>query len=400
MRSSQFTKLVVGGLLSSLIAVSTKAYADTPAAAPTAKWYDTVGFSGYLQGSFVGNLNSPKSGTNAGRQFDTSSNSFNLNTFLLQIAKPVGESDHYGFTVRVRTGKDASALNFASLDSAAAGSTGAIALQEAYATYAIPSLTTLQIVAGKFVTSEGFESIDSVNNPNFSEGLLFTFAEPLTHTGLKANYTISDKANATIGLVNGWDVTSDNNEGKTILWQVATSPTKQITWSFQGLYGKELTRNQGIALADHSQRLSLDTVLGFNPTDKISLNLQGNWGQQTHDATVVANGGTDPGTTHWVGAGLWASYACTSTMSEVLRFEVLNDQNNANRFGTGNGSGAFSGPQTVKEFTLTHKTMLTASLGNRVEFRHDWSNKPYFERQDGSSVRNQNTLSTDFFVTF
>jgi hypothetical protein len=384
-----------------LSAATAFAYADAPAA-PAVKWYDTIGLSGYAQTSYVGNLNSPHDGAgagntgaklgNTGRQFDTDSNGFAFNTFLLQIAKPVGDSDHYGFTVRLRTGQDATLLP--------GGSN--LTVQEAYLTYAVPTMTKLQFIGGKFVTSEGMEVVDTVSNPNFSEGLLFVNAEPIAHTGLKANYTINDKVNTTVGIVNGWDGIApnvagapDNNDGKTFLWQVATTPTKMVTWSFQGLYGKEL------ADPSHSQRLSLDTVAGFMPTSKLSLNVQGNWGQETDSPLTAASAGT----AHWSGIGLWASFTSTSKDTESARFEVLDDQNNGGRFFTlGGATPVFAttgtSNQTVKEFTLTHKHMMTSSLGMRVEYRHDWSNEAYFVRNDGSSVRNQNTLSADWFLTF
>src|ERR1017187_1782433 len=106
MRRSKWSKrLVVQGIIIA-VAQAGIAFADAPAP----KWYDTIGLSGYLQSSYVGNLeNSPLNPGNVGRQFDTNGNTFSLNTFLLQIAKPVGDSDHYGFTVRLRTGSDASA---------------------------------------------------------------------------------------------------------------------------------------------------------------------------------------------------------------------------------------------------------------------------------------------------
>src|SRR5690348_12350369 len=106
------TSIALTGLLGSVLPVS-MAFADTGAAVP--KWYDSIAISGYLQGSYVANLNDPHTfaGTkdntvNVGRQFDTDSNGFSFNTFLLQIAKPVGDTDHYGFTVRLRAGQDAS----------------------------------------------------------------------------------------------------------------------------------------------------------------------------------------------------------------------------------------------------------------------------------------------------
>jgi len=364
------------------------AWADAPAP----KWYDTIGLSGYVQESYTGNLNNPLSKTNKGRQFDVDSNSFMTNAAMLNIIKPVGDSDHYGFVARLMAGRNAHIL----ANSTNGNSDASLFLQEAYMTYALPALTKLQFIAGKFVTSEGVEVVDTINNPNFSEGLLFTYAEPVTHTGLKASYTFNDKVNAMVGVVNGWDLSTDNNSGKTVIWQVAVAPTKKISWSFQGLYGPELADNM-------SQRLSLDTVLGFNPTDKLSLNAQANWGQQTHDPnTANSTGVIGAGKTHWAGAGLWASYALTSRFTEIGRFEVLSDQNGANRFGVATPSPFLDGTtnQTVKEFTLTHKTQLASNLFTRVEYRHDWSNQAYFERHDGSAVRNQNTLSADVYITF
>jgi len=392
MRSKKWSRrLVVQGMIIA-VAQASIAYADAPAP----KWYDTIGLSGYLQSSYVGNLeNSPHNTTNVGRQFDTNGNTFSLNRFLMQIAKPVGDSDHYGFTVRLAAGQDAAALPSGS---------GNFAVQEAYMTYAVTS--KLSVIGGRFVTPEGFEGVDTVNNPNFSEGLLFWAMEPISHTGVKVNYVFSDKVNATIGLVNGWNVDTDNNSQKTIMWQVATTPTKQISWSFQGLYGNEFKpANAVVAGATHADTLSLDTVFGYNPTDKLSLNAQLNWKEVSNDQTLItADGGTALGTTHASGAGIWASYATTSKFTEVVRYEIISDENGANVFGSGafgNEPSAGTGTnQTVQEFTLTHKTMLAANMGTRLEFRHDWSNEPAFVRSEGTAVRNQNTISADWFVTF
>jgi hypothetical protein len=396
MRSTTWSKgIVVKGIILAIAAQSGLVFADAPAP----KWYDTIGLSGYLQSSYVGNFeDSSKNQTNVGRQFDANGNSFSLNTFLLQIAKPVGDSDHYGFTVRLRTGTDASTLP------ASKGSD--FAVQEAYMTYAATS--KLSVIGGRFVTPEGFEGVDTVNNPNFSEGLLFTVMEPISHTGVKAVYTFNDKVNATLGIVNGWNVDPDNNSQKTIMWQVATTPTKQTSWSFQGLYGNEVTQPTGagaLAAGDHADTLSLDTVAGYNPTDKLSLNAQLNWRQTNDDPTVItADGGHAVGTTHATGAGLWASYATTSKFTEIVRYEVVSDENGGNVFPGGPfGNEPTAGTQTnqtVQEFTLTHKTMLSANMGTRLEYRHDWSNEASFVRSDGSNVRNQNTISADWFVTF
>lgn len=372
MRSQTLTKCVVLQGLIGVLAVGT-ARAD-------AKWYDAVALSGYAQTSYVGNLNTPTDGSgakvdNVGRQFDTDSNGFNFNAFLLQIAKPVGD-DRYGFTTRLRMGQDSTVIN---------GSTSASFLvQEGYLTYAATS--KLSLIGGKFVTPLGFEVVDTVSNPNFSEGLLFTYAEPITHTGVKANYVFSDKVNATIGVVNGWDVAKDNNTAKTLLWQLATTPAKGFAWYFQGLYGKEN------ADPSHSSRLTFDTVATLALMDKLSLAAQAIWGQQTNDSNTG-------GTTHWSGLGAWVTFAETAKTSTSLRFEVLSDQNDANRFSASTFSDGTT-RQTVKDITVTQKYMLTANMGVRGEYRHDWSNQAYFTRNTGGKVKNQNTVSADWFVTF
>jgi hypothetical protein len=377
------TKAVFGGML----LATAKAYADAPAP----KWYDTIAASGYLQTSYVGNPQySGNNKTNQGRQFDTNGNTFSLNTFLLQIAKPVGD-DHYGFTTRLRTGTDAQALNNASKGTTT--NNVDFAVQEAYLTYVVPSASKLSFIGGRFVTPEGYEVIDTVSNPNFSEGLLFTWLEPLNHTGIKANYMFNDKVNATIGLVNGVNVEPDNNSAKSILWQIATAPVKNLAWSLQGYYGKELA--DAPTTTGHSAVTSIDTVATY-AMGKLSLAGQLNWGQQSNDPATSAG----QGTTHWSGAGVWATFAETDKCSTSARFEVLEDNNNANRMGVVGTPYNGTTNQTVKEFTVTQKHMLTTTMGVRAEYRHDFSTQAYFVRKDGSAVRNQNTYSADWFVTF
>lgn len=379
--------LVVKGIAVALLAVAGTAFADAPAS----KWYDAIGLSGYVQGSYVGNLNKPATRANAARVFDVESNSFNLNAFHLQVAKPMGD-DGYGFTTKLHTGRDARIIK-----SAGTGGAADFDVQEAFLTVATPGLKALTFTGGKFVTLEGLEVIESPSNPNFSEGLLFGFAEPFTHTGLKTNYAFNDKVNATFGVVNGWDTAADANDGKTLLWQVATAPVKNVTWSVQGTYGPEASTD------NQSKRTSWDTLLGVTATDKLSLWLQGNWGQDTH---VTRTGGATaadnvaaypvavgPSTVRWSGVGIWAQYVVNGRLTEALRFETFNDQGGANRLGTGLNN-------TMKEITWTNKFQVAKNVFTRLEYRHDWSNQGVFSLKDGTAGTNQNTFSADWVVTF
>ncbi len=71
--------------------------------------------------------------------------------------------------------------------------------------FRIPVGNGLDIYMGKFVTFLGYEVIESPANLNFSRGLLFTNAIPLTHTGIYADYKFNDTVEAKFGIVDGWN---------------------------------------------------------------------------------------------------------------------------------------------------------------------------------------------------
>ena len=58
--------------------------------------------------------------------------------------------------------------------------------------------------------------IETKDNWNYSRGLLFTYAIPFYHFGLRAKYAFNDKFALTGYLVNGWNNIVDNNTGKTL----------------------------------------------------------------------------------------------------------------------------------------------------------------------------------------
>ena len=84
--------------------------------------------------------------------------------------------------------------------------------------YIAPLGTGLRFDFGKFVTHLGYELIEGYDgyNDNYSRSLLFNYAIPLTHTGVKASYSISPKVSLMAMVVNGWDDAIDNNSSKSV----------------------------------------------------------------------------------------------------------------------------------------------------------------------------------------
>ena len=54
--------------------------------------------------------------------------------------------------------------------------------------------------------------------------------------------------------------------------------------------------------------------------------------------------------------------------------------------------------QNVKEFTGTYEYKLKFGLLTRVEYRHDWSDKPSFHKGSDGMTDNQNTVSAGMIL--
>src|SRR5256714_212565 len=89
-------------------------------------------------------------------------------------------------------------------------------LQQAFVTYIAPIGSGLRFDVGKYVTHLGYEVIEGYDGygDNYSRSILFGYAIPFTHTGLKASYGFSSKVAAMFEVVNGWDLVRDNNLSK------------------------------------------------------------------------------------------------------------------------------------------------------------------------------------------
>ena len=390
MRSTKWTRrMVVQGIICALGIGA--AYADAPAP----KWYDSTTLSGYVQGNYVGNLSKDTPQTNQLRAFDPNQG-FGLPQAQLKLSKPAAD-DSAGFVVKLLAGTNAAVIH------SQGGNTDTnFDLEEANMTFNVPKVKGLTFTGGKFVTSCGVEVIESPSNMMIEPGLLFLYGMPFTHTGGKFGYTVNDKLSLYAGVVNGWDQVVDQNSGKTIIFNVSATPIKTLSVGVTGSYGPELfgTSSSTTALPSGNPNISkrehIDLVLGYTGIDKLSLNVEGLWGQDTNTGGVA-----DSVTTPWAGAGLWAGYAQSDYINPGIRVEVFRDNASSSGIGRLTAPNSLTGlPQTAKSLTLVNKFVVNKNTALRLEYRHDWSTVAAYTRSDGTGVRNQNTISADWVVTF
>jgi hypothetical protein len=352
------------------------------------------------------------------RQFDTSNNTFNINAVKIALEKALPDKNDWaaGFRIDTIYGSDAKYLNDTALNGST--NTSGLALEQALVKFRIPVGNGLDIYAGKFVTFLGYEVIESPANLNFSRGLLFTNAIPLTHTGVYADYKFNDTFEAKFGVVDGWNNSTSpsvsttlgtyndrNAFGKAITGQLninAPGKNANITQSF--VYSPE--GEPGVVGADNGPMAVYDIWGNWSPTfandpkdakggvtDPLLLGFNfdigynGASGYPTTDsaASNATLGGHDDSNTWWGGA-LYAQYKFSQLFSLAGRFEYLHsDAAFDPKFGGGPagvttvdstaGTSTFAPITTPSQddlsWTLTGTFNIWDNLLTRIEYRVD-----------------------------
>jgi len=327
----------------------------------------SITFSGMIDGYYSFNFNHPESGTNNLRNFDVKANQFSLNMAKVTLEHT---PDPVGFRLDLGFGRA-----FDMIHAAETAPSVFRNIEQAYISFKPAQAKGLQLDFGKFVTAAGAEVIETKDNWNYSRSLLFSWAIPYYHFGLRAVMPLGKHFNAGVHVVNGWNNVEDNNTGKTVgfMTQVVTS---KVTWTSTYHAGPEKTgTNEG-------WRHLYDTTLLLTPTPKLSSYVNFDYGVDKNMFT---------GNKRWTGIAWAGRYAVNSWFALAPRVEWFND---ADGFSTGI-------VQKVKELTFTAEFKAREGVLSRVEYRHDWSNAQTFDRGAfPMSWKDQDTILVGFVAYF
>jgi hypothetical protein len=365
-------KLAKSLALVGLASVGSAAYAaDAPApAAPAApSLTDVLASSGLAVTGYVSAQYDNVSGVfPTYRQFDLQKNGFTMNQAGLQIAYQPKEG--FGGVVQLIAGKDAEVVDFAER-----GSTSNFDVLQAYAQYVTGPMT---LIAGKFLTNAGAEVIAPTGNTNISRSLTF-FAEPLTHTGVRATFAANDQVNLIIGVNNGWNITSDNNNSKTVELGATFAPSKAVSLALNAYIGKE-----PVGGGDGTRTL-IDFVGTWNATDALTLILNYDFGKQAFPGAADGK---------WNTGALYVNYAINPAWRVSARLEQLNDKDGLIT------STSFPGGQKVKEGTLTFGYSPSKNFEFRLEGRWDKSDHQVFVKNIGPADDKQSSIEFEGLFKF
>ncbi|HET9180233.1 MAG TPA: outer membrane beta-barrel protein [Terriglobia bacterium] len=350
----------------------------TPVPAATARkpglaetLFDSTTISGSVDGYYGLDFEHPASRQAGLRVFDNYTNQFSLNLAELVVKRSPDKNTRLGYNLTLGFGNAMHVVN--ALEPG--GESFAQNVKEAYLSYLAPIGKGVQIDFGKFVTPAGAEVIESAPGWNYSRGILFGFAIPFYHFGLRAAYSFSPKVALTGYLVNGWNNIVAVNTGKTYGFSLALAPSSKVSIT-QNYLGGPQTPNTNA----HWRHLS-DTVVQFNVTPKFSLLENFDYGA----------GDMIPGvnSVKWTGIATYARYAFNDRNAFAARYEYYDDQNG---FTTGT-------VQHIQEYTLTLERTFAHGLISRLEFRRDMSDVPFF-RRSVDLTKNQNTMELGLIYVF
>jgi hypothetical protein len=340
-----------------------------PAPAPAGNNNNGVTFSALVDSYYSLNFNHPESRSNQLRNFDTNANQFSLNMAKLTLQK---DAAPLGFRLDLGLGPA-----FDIVHSSEPGGLGPLRyIQQAFVSYKAAVGEGLTLDVGKFVTAHGAEVIETSSNWNYSRSLLFAYAIPYYHFGLRASYPLHKTFTGSFHFVNGWNNVVDNNSGKTFGFGGAWSPNSHFSLTSNYMFGPEKAdTNQGY------RHLS-DTIAVITVNPQVSFMVNYDYGIDRYI------GG---GKARWTGVAGYAKLAPTDWFAFVPRVEWFNDPDG---FATGL-------VQKLKEATLTFELKMKEGLISRFEYRRDWSNERFFDRGSSpASSRSQNTLLAGFTMLF
>ena len=334
--------------------------------------------SGFVDVYYGQNFNNPASRTSTLRAFDINSNQFGLNLVeLIADKQPDPANSRTGYHIALGFGQAMNAINGTDPGGLGFGQY----LKEAYFSYLAPVGKGLQVDVGKFVTPHGAEVIETKDNWNYSRGLLFSYAIPFYHFGMRAKYSFTDKYALTGFFVNGWNSVVDNNTGKTYGMGFSWNPNKKFGLTQNYMAGPEQSD------VNSNWRQLWDTVVTYSPTSRLSFIVNYDYGRGDRISTF-----SKP--VFWTGAAGYIRYAIDGQNAFATRYEYYDD-----KYGVTTGGFANPTPQHLHEFTGTYEHLLSHHILTRFEFRRDMSTSPVFSKGT-VPVSAQNTATAGLVFMF
>ncbi|SDE04659.1 Putative beta-barrel porin-2, OmpL-like. bbp2 [Pricia antarctica] len=301
--------------------------------------------SGSIDAYYRANLNGDNSAPDGVPNAAPGSSFANLPGFALGMANVIlgYEGEKAGFVADLVFGPRGTDAIFASPIYSATGNI----VNQLYGYWNVSD--NVKLTLGNFNTFLGYEVISPVANFNYSTSYLFSYG-PFSHTGLKADFTLSEDFSMMLAVMNQTDITELNLTGKYA-------------------YGAQLGYSgQYLNLLIDNGSYELDYTGGFNLSESFFLGIN------------AAYFDGDEGIGNFAGAALYPQYTTSENFTIGLRGEYFTETDGFGAIGTAEAD------DSVFAVTLTG----SATIGNLII-------KPEL-RLDTASDESENFLDSDLMA--
>src|SRR5438105_6030257 len=233
---------------------------------------------------------------------------------------------------------------------------------------------------GRFDAPIGFERDDEPLNLMPTNSFSFTYARPGKLPGGQVHYTASSRVDVWGVVANGWDVTVDNNRGKTGLARIQWIPIPWVTLAFTGVYGPERDASDANQRSLFSSDLTIDR-------GRLIVGAEANFGRDQQSG----------GNPSWRAAAVTAFLKMSRQVGLTARYDQMEDTD-----------GLLTGtPQILRSVTvgpmwyfstaregvfsnIEHTRFHLPQIALRAAVRADWSSAPFFTDASGA-LQSSNT---------
>lgn len=353
----------------------------------------------YFDGYYEYNFNAPIGRVNDLRAYDVLSNTFSLNQadFIFDLDPDLSVHRRYGFRVDLQFGQATGTLQGNPANEPRPEIYRNIF--QAYGSYIVPVGHGLDVDFGKWASSLGIEGNYAKDQMNYTRSYYFYFL-PFYHAGVRTSYRINDKLTANYWVDNGTNQSEPTNGYKDELFGWTATPVKSVNWTFNYYNGQEHPNTgpaancpdpvqpglcvASITPAPNGKIHIFDSYATWQATPKLTLAGEADYLIEREWANAGPGPGQSSAPDHVDGGVAYAQYQLNPKIALAARGEYLSDR-----------GGLFSNEtQALKEGTATWKYNFADGFDAFLEYRRDWSNRPYFiTSSPAASANHQDTAA-------
>lgn len=302
--------------LAGIIGLAIPAILRAQSAAPSAAPPDTtpkITFGGFVDTYYAYDFNKPPLFDRAFTTQPARSNEFNANLAFLE-AKLDAPRIRGRFALQAGTSVQANYFNEPRVGVISGPSLSQL-IQEAVV--GVKLANNLWVDGGIFFSHIGEEYWISRDNPTYTRSIVADFT-PYYQSGVKLTWQATPKLTAQLDVVNGWQIISENNTGKSAGIRIDYASKPNLVFSYYNFLGDEVPVTPVPITVPTVGGLRFFNGVGVkgNLTEKWLLLAEFDYGIQGRTGLTTAN---------WYGGTLIGRYQATSAVAIIGRVERFDD---------------------------------------------------------------------------